>query len=950
MPDSPLKVLLVDDDPEILEVLENVVETAGGRPVPFTAATEAVRVLEAHAGAPFAMIISDYNMPGMNGVAFRVKGFEYAQDTPFYFLSAHVTDEMRGMEKELQVRGFLDKPFEFEQVVDVVRECLLERLVEYQSHQLQARMRIDEAEAILERLLPHFLRFDVGMPEALPAATRRACELVTALGETLSFFRSKVINGLTHRAFDLLTQLGGAAGEGAALHQSLLAYVMRTVDGIQDNLWILKKRTEPVFDVDATVRAIEEARRAKSSLAPSLAKASGPTSGKRADSSVASGTPAANAERRVDTVRVPTHVLDEFVELAGENTVLRNIVSRVLRAVESELPGNRHVTMLGELLEEMYKTNTRMHTTMENMRKVPVGQMWRGFPRTVRDLCSRLGKEVALKTLGDDILVDSSLGPAIGDCLMHLLRNSLDHGLEGPQERAQAGKAPQGVVTIVAVQGDEELVITISDDGRGISSARVGAKAVERGLTTPLSLATLPRERILRFILEPGFSTSSAVTDISGRGVGMDMVKSSLDALGGKLLIDTEEGKGSRFTLVIPEPKGVRILNALSVRAAGHAFALPQADIEYVSVLSPTARREAIVEEGGGLVFRSRGMLLSLLDLRRIFASAPPAPAALGHARVANPDEDRGEVPGEPDLHVLIVKGESVVFAVAVDEIVDSEEIVVKPMPAHLAHLRVYLGATFMGVDGVCPVLDVQGIAQVFNVRVPEREAWRDASREAFDASGRGTTHAAPGNTGHTPPVELLTFKLRSPATYGLRVSHVYRLEELDSSRVRYQFGEPVVVYRDEAVPLVFPEKVLAGGGGGKPFERDEWLSPGRVIPMVIAECEGTRVALAVREIGDYRVGNAPMDATLARADIEGCLDVEGRLVTVVDLRALLTRTGHVAPPRPQPILDTAKETGEGFRPTTALPLSASPPAIGPPAFDANGLLEDDGIVWVDVG
>lgn len=927
---KPTQVLAVDDEFEILEVLRSVIEAAGGIPVCFTSAAEAVAFLSEHKDE-VSLVISDYNMPGLSGVSFRVKTFEIAPKVPFVFLSGYVTDDMRSMAEELKVEAFVDKPFDFAKLQELVRKELKGRLQEMEYELLMEHGRLDEAENGIDALMHLLLKIETEIGSDLRGSVSDARARLGELRGLFGTLGSQVAVSLCQKADELLVSIESNGNDGPEVRAGLAGYVVKIADGLQDCLWALRKRTEPNFDIKALSRAVEESNLASSSL---KAKSPGPGKEERRDAGpgrsgeAGKGTekepldPKARkqkADSKAETVRIPTSTLDEFVELAGENTVLRNMVNRLVKAIDHELPGNRHVSLLSELLDEMYKTNSRMHSSIEQMRKVPVGQVWRGFPRTIRDLSVQLGKEVELETVGDDLPIDSSISNTLGDCLVHLLRNSLDHGLEPPAERLAKGKPQKGKVTLRATALDEEICLVLGDDGRGIDAKRIGEKAVEKGLATAAQIAAMPADKILHFIFEPGFSTAAAVTDVSGRGVGMDFVRSTLDNLGGRISIETDLGKGTTFTLVVPEPKGVRILNALMVEAAGHVFAIPQANIEYVQVVSGPRLAELVQEYRGSLVLRSRGLLLSLIDLRKVFQLRAGAEAA-------SKDES---------LQIVIVRGDSSVFAVVVDNIIDGEEIVVKPLPGHLSHMKIYLGATFLGVDGVCPVFNMEGLAQKFGVQKPEKNDYRDATRELFEV-GRGEPNEAMQDS-----AEVLTFNLGGPALYGIHVHHVFRLEELPVSMVKFQFGQPVSVYRGETVPVVFLEKCLMPKVSNS-FDARAWLASQSFLSVIVAEVRSKRVLLVVRSIGEYASPEKPLDMSLRRGDFEGTLDVAGRLITLLNLPGFLERI-EILPSQ----VASASAAGPAAVSEAVAPVLVMQDA---PAFDANGIAQDDGIVWVNVG
>jgi two-component system chemotaxis sensor kinase CheA len=298
----------------------------------------------------------------------------------------------------------------------------------------------------------------------------------------------------------------------------------------------------------------------------------------------------------------------------------------------------------------------------------------------------------------------------------------------------------------------------------------------------------------------------------------------------------------------------------------------------------------------------------------------------------------------------VVLRGESAVFAVLVDSIVDTEEIVVKPLPAHLAHMKVYLGATFLGVDGVCPVFDIEGLASTFGITQPDKHAYREGAGETpagLEAALSASAKTAPGmaetgraETGRAASAlsfrEILTFTLSGQASFAIDVPHVFRLEEVPASQVRFQFGSPVMVYRGETLPIILLEKSLVPTVA-RGFDAKAWLAAQTVLNLIVVEHLGRHAALVVGSIGEYRASEAPLDTSLARGDFAGCLDLGGTLATVLDVGRLLERLGVVQPEAQKP-------------PPDVVPLVSSAAPQFAPAFDANGIAQDDGIVWVDVG
>ena len=276
-----------------------------------------------------------------------------------------------------------------------------------------------------------------------------------------------------------------------------------------------------------------------------------------------------------DVIKVPTKILNEFMELSGEITVIRNTVNKLVSNLQKELTGNPDLYLLAEFLEEMHKINSSMQSKITELRKVSLKNIYRTFPRTVRDLNLSLGKQIDLKIFGDELRVDTKLAQVLKNSLIHVIRNSADHGIESAEKRRANNKEGKGTINLRSFEAGDDVIVEVEDDGGGIDSSRIASRAVEKNLYTVDEVNRLTEKQVFKIIMEPGFSTAAQVTDISGRGVGMDMVKSSVESIGGKIDIDSQLGQGTKFSLKLPIPKSVMIIQSLLVRIGQREFNVP---------------------------------------------------------------------------------------------------------------------------------------------------------------------------------------------------------------------------------------------------------------------------------------------------------------------------------------------------------------------------------------
>jgi two-component system chemotaxis sensor kinase CheA len=481
-----------------------------------------------------------------------------------------------------------------------------------------------------------------------------------------------------------------------------------------------------------------------------------------------------NPEAAVDTIRVGVNLLDRLMNLVGELVLARNQLlqfSNSTQAAGFQAVCQRMNLIASELQEEVMKT-----------RMQPIGNVWAKFPRTVRDLALSCGKEVRLELEGQDTELDRTIIEAIKDPLTHLLRNALDHGVELPQARQQAGKNPTGVLKLRAFHQGGQVNIEISDDGAGLSSERIRQKAIERGLVSAQQAGRLSDRDIFHMIFLPGFSTAEKVTNVSGRGVGMDVVKTNVEKIGGTVDVQSMAGHGTIVKVKIPLT--LAIIPALMVTSGGERFAIPQVSLlELVRVV--TGEAGGSIETVHGVpVCRLRGCLLPLVYLNRELQLESPANTA------------------DAPTNIVVVRADGREFGLVVDEITDTEEIVVKPMGKQLKGITAYSGATIMGDGRVALILDILGLAQRAQV-VAERRTSAPITAEEKLARCKPQ--------GALDCQTLLLVQCGERDRMAIPLSLVARLEEFPAASIELSGEQEVMQYRGEIMPLLRLSRIIPG-------------------------------------------------------------------------------------------------------------------------------------------
>jgi two-component system chemotaxis sensor kinase CheA len=436
-----------------------------------------------------------------------------------------------------------------------------------------------------------------------------------------------------------------------------------------------------------------------------------------------------------NTVRVDVALLDELMTLVGQLVLARNRLMEVAAA--------REEPELTTTSLQVSSITTELQARVMQTRLQPIGTAWAKFPRIVRDLATSLGKEVRIDARGGDTELDRSILEAIGDPLTHLVRNAVDHGIEPPDVRDRTGKAREGVLAVRAYQDGGQVGIEIADDGAGIDLGRLTTAALARGMLAPDAAARMSEREILELIFRPGFSTADHVSTVSGRGVGMDVVRTNVERLGGSVEVTTEPGRGTTFKIRIPLT--LAIVAALLVEAGGRRYAIPQVDVqELVRIDAGDVERVYDVP-----VVRLRERLLPLVDLGR----------TLGLAADAGPGV----------LSVLVLRAEDQRFGLIVSAVGDPGEVVVKPLGAHLAGSEVFAGATILGDGTVSLILDVVGLARRAGITeaAAQAPAADPAPEPVTPAASPVLVFADPAGNRMAVPVEIVDRVLEIPPGTG---------------------------------------------------------------------------------------------------------------------------------------------------------------------------------------
>lgn len=568
-----------------------------------------------------------------------------------------------------------------------------------------------------------------------------------------------------------------------------------------------------------------------------VAIAAGVEAGKKAAEKESKG-PAKAPAPAAAAIRVNVDTLENLMQLVSELVLTRNQMMQLVRtnpdlSADFTAPFHRLSLITSDLQEGVMAT-----------RMQPIGTAWSKLPRIIRDLSMELGKKIDLKMTGEETELDRQMLELIKDPLTHMVRNSADHGIESGEKRLAAGKPETGTVHLSAYHEGGHIIVEIKDDGAGIDRDVIAGKAVEKGLATQAEVDQMDNRQVFMFIFAAGFSTAAAVTSVSGRGVGMDVVRTNVEKMGGSIELDSVKGEGSTFKVKIPLT--LAIMPVLLMESSGQKFAIPQ--INVVELVRVDGKRDGgykIEKLNNSEVLRLRGRLLPLINLGD----------ALG---VSKPIVEGEEGP----KYIAVCEQGPMSYGLIVDRIFDTEEIVVKPVSSALRSITLYSGSTILGDGSVVMILDPNGLAKSLNVKAVQQSS--DVDERVSDED---------------KPVPFLLFAAGDSAPKAVPLELVARLENIQIADIEKAGGTDVVQYRGDLMRLVKvnPDSVYNEGEEGN---------------SVVVFVEGEKVlGLVVDRIIDIVSARVDIEAGSGDSICLGSMVVEGKTTDIVDVAHLFKNT-----------------------------------------------------------
>jgi two-component system chemotaxis sensor kinase CheA len=593
------------------------------------------------------------------------------------------------------------------------------------------------------------------------------------------------------------------------------------------------------------------------------------------------------------SIRVDVGLLDKLMTLVGEMVLARNQIM--------QLSASQEDTALLGTVQRLNLLTTELQAGVMKTRMQPINTIWSKFPRVVRDLAVACSKQARLEMEGQETELDKSIIEAIRDPLTHLVRNAVDHGIEPPKERAARGKPSEGRIALYAFHEGGKVIIEITDDGGGIDPQRVRAKAIKSKLVTAEQADRLDDHELVNLVFLPGFSTADKVTQFSGRGVGMDVVRTHVEKIGGMVTIESRLGQGTTVKMKIPLT--LAIIPALTITSAGDRYAIPQVSVLELVRLEGEQARRGIEQIHGAPVYRLRGNLLPLVYLDHEFQTRGEERGTWDEGPAFLPPRSSRLAPSERVINIVVLQADDRHFGLVVDAIHDTEEIVVKPLQKQLKGISAFAGATIMGDGRVALILDVLGLAQKANVITGVRE--------------RALSERPSGITEPTADRQtVLLFTTQDGGRMAIPLSLVDRLEEFPRSAIERVGPQEVVQYRDEILPLVSVSRVLRGrrmkegregrdeGRGKRPRSSPLAARPSQSDPLqvVVYAGKGQRVGLVVDQIIDIAEETLVSRSKAHRPGVMFTAVIQDRVTEFLDVESLLNSVDPVFLEQPQTV------------------------------------------------
>ena len=832
------EIICVDDDLDVLDVTVMNVETLGYKAVGFKEVEEACKYISEHK-KNIVLILSDLRMDNINGFEFKEKLKKCGSEIPFVIITGYWTNEMSLEAMALGINSFIQKPATVEIIGEQIDKFGSERIAQLDDEREMIQGFLEETTPMLDEIEQLILELEES-PDSDQTLSVYFRLLHTIKG-TASCVGLIELGNYTHKYEDFISEMRNKVIPVTTKSINIL------LQGLDDLKHLFEGTTKTLsddfFDLDALTEkyamnqdfgAVEEDQQSRPEATKSV------TSEKAEEKS-----------KDDDKMIVSMSILNNFMEESGELTVIRNSILKTVKKIEGKYRGDHDVELLNELLDGMYNVTSNIQGKITEMRQVPLRNTFRPFKRLIRDLSKQLKKEVEFVVEGEELLVDNTVAKLYSNTLIHLLRNSLDHGLESPEEREAIHKERTGTIEISVKEVGEDIVMTIKDDGKGIDPDVIKRKAIEKELYSREEISELSHLEIINIIFDSGFSTAEQVSDLSGRGVGMDMVRSSFIDMGGNVFVQSEKGSGSTFTLTVPIPKSVLIINSLLVTAAEQSFIFPMDEVSEVIRYENDTNTSRMYEYEGKKLIEHNSETIHLVEMNDVLGLGPKK------------DSDV--------QNIVVLRINQRKFGIFVDEIHEFEEVVSRKISDSIDSSDLFHGASLLGTGEVAMIISAEGFASRCGFVV------EDHSSSKFRLQEEETVIE-----NHS---EYMTFKYNDELPLCIPLEQVERLEKINSLNFEVVGSKLYTKYLDKVMPIIDPAHIIGLDTG---FDMSKLCNnkADQEYDVIVANFNGKQYGLLVYELNEIKSSSESVNIdTIGQDGLIGSVFLDGSTVCIIDLK-----------------------------------------------------------------
>lgn len=818
--DKKYSILCIDDEKEVLEIYDDILSDKYNV-LKADNVENALQILK-NKNQEIIYIFSDYSMPVKNGFELRKEILDLGFELPFAIITGNYNVEMATKAMELRISSFINKPIEDQELFRLISDLGEKRILQIEEEKEMICSFISESSPMIEEIETLILQLEEN-PSDLNTLNTYFRLLHTIKG-TASCVGLKSLPQFTHKYEDLVSK---AKEQKIQITPNFVDALLYGLDRLKHMYGKITNENTFEFDVLEWIEKLNSFSENKNSFEDENSSEVEHKIHEQEHNSIE------QKKTNSEKLAIPLETLDSFLELSGELTILRNTIYKSISKAELKYTNDKDIETLSSSIDELHKITSLVQLQITEMRKISAETITRPLKRVVRDTSKEIGKNVEFHITNENQKIDNTIAKIISNSLVHLVRNCIDHGIETPEKRKINNKNEKGNIYLTFKEEGETNIVTLADDGAGINVGRVKEKALEKNIITKEQAKTMSDTEAFNLIFESGFSTSQTVTSISGRGVGMDMVRSSVESIGGKIEIQSKENQGSKFILHLPQPKNVLIMKTLLVEDQSSCFSIPIDSI--VEVVKVSKENNDVKLQN---VVHSP-VLSRFNDLIPIYQLANYLNSTQSTAKFKNNETIDSEFPEEFEAVILTHNKEKI--AIAVDRVHDIEESVIRKISSVLSSSPIYSGVTYFGDDELALVLNIENIIKENYSTIKNLQKMNNEKINLV-------------NSKDTLSIEYLTFEIANKKT-AIHKERVQRIETLTKSEIHEFYGSYYTNYRNQVLKIISISKELSK-------EHDE------VVKLLILNTDGHYYGLVIDEIFEFIESRFELESNFSQNDL----------------------------------------------------------------------------------